>query len=150
MARFLILPYCQRMQFVHGEKVSQVDEAPLICWNSLNLFEVLIDIYIHMKLLTIPAKKLQTNNQISCLSRTRASEGNCDWGAEGILCRVMKLKYLIVAKDRGSETCSPRKILSFCLFQITFWDILHQTCVIINLSWLQRKLLITGGANFLP
>ena len=30
------------------------------------------------------------------------SEGTYYWGAEGILCQVMKLKYLIVAKDRES------------------------------------------------
>ena len=38
--------------------------------------------------------------------------------------------------------------MSFSPFEIAL-DILHQTCVVINLSQLQRKLLITSEASFI-
>ena len=50
---------------------------------------------------------------------SRASEGIQYWGAESILCGVMKGKNLIFAKGKEYENMLPRKILNFSSFQIT-------------------------------
>ena len=69
--------------------------------------------------------------------------------AEGILCRVMKLKNLIVSKDTESGNMFSQENLSFIPFENTFWDIWYQTRVVINLSQLWRKLLMIVEANFI-
>ena len=50
-------------------------------------------------------------------------------GVEEILCGVTKLKNLIFAKGREYENMLSQKNLSFSLFKIAFWIILHQTPV---------------------
>ena len=64
----------------------------------------------------------------SCLlacTCTRASEGTQYWGAEGILCGVMKLKDPIFAKGREYGNMLSQENLSF-RFEIAFCVILHQ------------------------
>ena len=70
---------------------------------------------------------------------SRASEGiqYTEGRAEGILCGVMKLIRICYFPKAGStERCSPRKILSFSPFEVVFWVILHQICVVITCNCL--------------
>ena len=68
---------------------------------------------------------------------------------EVILCKVTELKNLIVSKDREFGNMFSQENLSFIPFENTFWDIWHQTHVVINLSQLWTKLLMTIEANFI-